>query len=142
MQSLKIFNLLTFVGLLFLFAPEVGAQSTIFNMPSTDVTAPKSFYYEADFVSRLAKVENGGFQTFGSRLVYGPSKKMEIGVNAFYTKAGDAEIPVELQPNVKYQFFTDERRGLAATVGGLAYLPINHRQGTDTFGLVYANFSK
>ena len=123
-------------------APKANAQSTIWNAPSTDVVAPHSVYVETDFLSRFAAVDKGGFQTYGGRLVFGPVKRMEVGFNTFFTKAGDLSVAVEIQPNMKFQFFNDEKHGLAASVGGVAYIPVNHREGTDTFAMTYSTFSK
>ena len=142
MFRIKSIHFAVLLATLFIVAPKAQAQSTIFNIPSTDVVAPHSGYFEADFVSRFAAADKGGFQTYGSRLVFGPMKKLELGFNTFYTKAGDVAVPVEIQPNFKYQFFSDEKRGLAASFGGLAYVPVNHRTGTDTFGLIYSTISK
>jgi hypothetical protein len=57
----------------------------------------------------------------------------------------DAEAPdqpVELQPNVKYQFYSNEENGVSAAAGGILYAPVSHRAGTDTFGLLYTVVSK
>ena len=55
-----------FSSLLTLAACLTGAaQSTIFNMPSTDVQGKKTFYVEGDFIAHFDKQEKGGFQTYG-----------------------------------------------------------------------------
>ena len=43
---------------------KVVAQSTLFNIPSTDTVAQKKTYLEFDFVSHLESHRNGGFQTY------------------------------------------------------------------------------
>ena len=40
----------------------VKAQSTLFNIPSTDVVAKKKTYVEFDFISHLESHRKGGFQ--------------------------------------------------------------------------------
>src|SRR5437763_4509445 len=57
------------------------AQSTIFNIPSTDTVAKKKVYFEFDFISHLESDDNGGFQTYVPRAVVGLGKGVEVGVN-------------------------------------------------------------
>ena len=118
------------------------AQSTLFNIPSTDVVAPKHVYLEFDFISHLEPHDEGGFQAYVPRAVFGAGKKWEAGVNVAFL---DAEAPaqaVELQPNVKYQFYSNEDNGVSAAAGGILYTPIKNRAGVDTFGLLYTVVSK
>ena len=87
------------------------AQSTLFNIPSTDVVAEKKTYVEFDFISHLEAHKNGGFQAYVPRVVYGIAKKWEVGANVVVTDALAPDQPVELQPNVKYQFYANEKQG-------------------------------
>lgn len=121
---------------------ETCAQSTLFNIPSTDVVAEKKTYVEFDFVSHLEAHKNGGFQAYIPRVVYGVAKKWEIGANVVVTDALAPNQPVELQPNVKYQFYANEKNGVQAAAGGILYTPVSHRAGVDTFGLLYSVVSK
>jgi hypothetical protein len=118
------------------------AQSTLFNIPSTDVVAKKKTYVEFDFISHLESHRNGGFQTYVPRAVFGVGKNLEAGVNVSFTDALAPDQPVELQPNIKYQFYSNEANGFAASVGGILYTPVAHRAGVDTFGLLYTVVSK
>ena len=118
------------------------AQSTLFNIPSTDVVAKKKTYFEFDFVSHPEPHRSGGFQTYVPRVVFGLGRRLEAGVNVTFTDALAPDQPVELQPNVKYQFYSNESKGLAASAGGILYAPVSHRAGTDTFGLLYTVVSK
>src|SRR5438045_6529350 len=43
------------------------AQSTLFNVPSTDVVAKKKVYLEFDFLSHFTSHANGGFQIYAPR---------------------------------------------------------------------------
>jgi hypothetical protein len=47
------------------------AQSTLFNIPSTDVVAKKKVYLEFDFISHLEDHRDGGFQAYVPRAVIG-----------------------------------------------------------------------
>jgi len=120
----------------------VTAQSTLFNIPSTDVVSKKKTYVEFDFVSHLEAYKDGGFQTYVPRIVFGVGKHIEIGTNVAFTKALLPDQPVELQPNIKYQFYSNEKTGVSAAAGGILYTPIAHRAGVDTFGLLYSVVSK
>jgi len=120
----------------------VKAQSTLFNIPSTDVVAKHKTYVEFDFVSHLESHENGGFQAYVPRIVFGAGKNVEIGTNVAFLDALAPDQPVELQPNIKYQFYNNEKNGVAAAGGGILYAPIANRTGTDTFGLLYTTVSK
>ena len=97
--------LLLFSSLFFIAANSViQAQSTIFNIPSTDGMGEKRFYVEADFIAHPDKWDKGGFQTYGYRTVYGVRRKLEVGINFFYTRNG-VNSPKELQPNFKYKVY-------------------------------------
>lgn len=117
------------------------AQSTLFNIPSTDVVPAKKVYVEFDFLAHLEDYDNGGFQAYVPRAVVGLGKKVEVGVNVAFTRTGTPN-SVEIQPNVKYQAYYSEKHGVAVSTGGILYAPITRRTGTDTFGMVYANVSK
>ncbi|MEP6819889.1 MAG: hypothetical protein ABJA18_10170 [bacterium] len=118
-----------------------AAQSTIFNVPSSDVQAPRKVYLEADFITHFASYANGGYQTYGPRVVVGLPGNTEVGVNVFYTRSSGPE-PVNLQPNFKWQFYQNEKRGLAFAAGVLVSIPVTHRRDGKTTGLVYIVGSK
>ena len=123
-------------------AAEASAQSTLFNIPSTDVVAKKKVYAEFDFISHLEPHDEGGFQAYIPRVVVGVGGNVEVGANVAFTDALAPDQPVELQPNVKYRFYNNEENGVAASVGGILYTPIANRAGVDTFGLLYTTVSK
>lgn len=119
-----------------------SAQSTLFNIPSTDVQAKKKVYVEFDFISHLEPHDEGGFQSYVPRVVVGLGGDVEVGANVAFADALAPDQPVELQPNVKYRFYHDESSGVAASVGGILYTPVANRAGVDTFGLLYTTVSK
>lgn len=123
-------------------AQQAAAQSTLFNIPSTDVQDKGKLYVEFDFISHLEPHDEGGFQTYVPRVVAGLGGNFEAGVNVTFTDALAPDQPVELQPNVKYRFYHDEANGVAASAGGILYAPVANRAGTDTFGLLYTVVSK
>ena len=118
------------------------AQSTLFNIPSTDVVAKKKVYLEFDFLSHFESHDNGGFQVYAPRAVFGVGKRVEVGVNLTAVDALAPDQPVYVSPNIKWQFYNDDKEGITLAAGGLLYTPIAHRAGADTFGFVYALVSK
>jgi hypothetical protein len=143
MTNLQMILIRSLIFCLFLLAGSlvIAAQSTIFNIPSTDVVAEKLFYVEGDFIAHFDKFAKGGFQSFGYRTVYGLRKKVEVGVNFFYTRNGSTS-PKELQPNVKWQVYEKEKYGVAVSTGAQFFVPLNKSAGTRTFGMFYSNASK
>jgi hypothetical protein len=121
-------------------ARPASAQSTIFNIPSTDTVAEKKVYVEIDYVMQLPKPEFGQFSVFTPRVVFGVTPQLEVGANvAFSHYADDGGTDTSLQLNAKYKFWADDDKGLAASAGVIAYLP-NH--DFDKFGMIYGNVSK
>ena len=118
-----------------------AAQSTIFNIPSTDVQAPGKVYLEADFIMHYASYRDGGYQTYGPRVVVGLPGNTEVGVNIFYTRAQPGE-PIDLQPNFKWQFYDNEKLGLALATGVVISTPITRRSLGSTTAQVYVVGSK
>jgi hypothetical protein len=137
----RLFCRLMLAGLLFAFVGVAHAQSTIFNIPSTDVMPEKKIYLEADFIAHFDKYSKGGFQTYGYRMVYGVTRKLEAGVNFFYTRDGSTS-PKEVQFNAKYQAYENEKYGVGVSVGGWAFVPINRSSGRRVTGMVFAVASK
>ena len=138
----SILALLAVLSVLFSTASDVCAQSTLFNIPSTDVVAKKKVYLEFDFVSHLESHQDGGFQAYVPRAVVGIGKRTEVGVNVGFLDTLAPDQPVELQPNVKHQFYQNEKAGVTIAGGGILYLPVSNRVGTDSFGMVYTVVSK
>ncbi len=132
-----------FFGLLLsAFDSAIAAQSTIFNIPSTDVVTEKTAYLEADFLAHFDSTNRGGFQTYGYRMVYGLRKKLEVGANFFISRNGSKTSPKEFQPNFKWQVYKSERRGIGVSTGAMFFVPLDKSAGTRTFGLFYSNVSK
>jgi hypothetical protein len=118
------------------------AQSTLFNVPSTDVVAKKKVYLEFDFLSHFESHADGGFQIYAPRAVFGIGKGVEVGLNLTAVDAFAPDQPIYISPNAKWQFYNNEEKGVAISAGGLLYTPIAHRAGADTFGFVYSVVSK
>jgi hypothetical protein len=139
----KSVSLLFLIAAVFLSISAKGfGQSTIMNTPSTDVVAPKKVYVEMDFLTNYAWKREGSFQNYIPRAVVGVAGNVEAGVNVSFTHVSGQDSPVEVQPNVKWQFYRNEKAGVAAATGCILYTSMNHRAGTDTLGQCYVVGSK
>ena len=141
MKLQRIIKLALLVACLLSIISSAAAQSTIFNIPSTDVQAPRKVYLENDFITHFASYSNGGYVTYGPRIVVGLPGNVEVGVNAYYTRASSSQ-PISVQPNVKWQFYQNEKLGVAIAAGALLSTPVTHRNDSSTTGLVYVVGSK
>jgi hypothetical protein len=119
-----------------------SAQTNIIGSPSTDVVPTGKLYGELDFFGHLTCYANGGYQTYAPRVIYGLGKGLEVGFNATMTQAALPDQPVEVQPNIKWQLYNDEARGIAISTGALGFVTVAHRVGTDDFGMLYGSISK
>ena len=141
MKLQRIIKLALLVACFLSIISSAAAQSTIFNIPSSDVQGPRRVYLETDFITHFASYANGGYQTYGERVVVGLPGNIEVGVNAYYTRASSAQ-PVSVQPDLKWQFYSNEKRGLAFAAGVLVSTPVTHRRDGATTGMVYVLGSK
>ena len=125
-----------------LISANVMAQSTLMSVPSTDVVPAKKLYLEMDFITNYASQRENSFQSYIPRAVVGVARNVEVGANISYTHVPGGGEPIEVQPNIKWQFYNNEGKGTAGAVGCILYAPVTHRAGTDTFGMCYTVFSK
>ncbi|MCY7344636.1 MAG: hypothetical protein LH614_00290 [Pyrinomonadaceae bacterium] len=133
---------LLFALLIFAAGLPITAQTTIYNVPSTDVVAEQTAYLEADFLAHFDSTSRGGFQTYGYRVVYGARKNLEIGANFFISRNGSRTSPKEFQPNLKLKVYGSERLGIGVSTGAIFFVPLDKAAGTRTFGMTYGNVSK
>ena len=117
------------------------AQSTVFNIPSTDVQSRGDVYLEADFIVHFGSVREGGYQEYEPRVVVGLPGNMEAGVNVIYTRALPLE-PITVEPNFKWQFYNNEKNGLAFAAGVLMSTPVTRRSEGVTTAQLYLVGSK
>ncbi len=131
---------------LFLFSmsglQSARAQSTLMNIPSTDVVSARKVYVEMDFLTNYAWQREGSFQNYIPRTVIGVGKNIEVGANVSFTHVTGEDSPVELQPNIKWQIYSNESNGIAVAAGCILYAPIKNRVGTRILGQCYSVMSK
>jgi len=119
-----------------------SAQTTLMNVPSTDVVAARKVYLEFDFLTNYAWQREGSFQNYIPRTVIGLGRNVEVGANVSYTHVSGESLPIELQPNIKWQIYNNESNGMAVAVGCILYAPVTHRAGARTIGQCYSVASK
>jgi len=121
------------------------AQSTIFNIPTTDTVAKSKVYAEFDFMPQVPGTGISRTYMYNPRVVIGAPGNIEFGVNfpAYNTRASnDSATNGYIQPNVKWKFYENEKAGIAMAAGGLLNTPLNNRNSQDTWGLIYGLVSK
>ncbi len=139
--AIPFFAFVVFAGLM--CEQNVKAQSAIVNQPSTDIVATKKLYVEMDFITNYAwQRDDARFANYLPRAVVGVGHNVEVGANVSYTRVPGGGQPIELQPNVKWQFYSNEGAGVAAVAGCIWFVPVTHRSGTNTFAQCYSLASK
>ena len=132
-----------FVALLFVVTAQTAmAQSTIFNIPTTDTVAKGKGYFEFDFLAQAPGTGTTRTYLSNPRLVAGVGSSGEVGVNfpIYKTSGADDSTFAYIQPNFKWKYYNNDDAGVALAAGILWQTPINKRDGQDSFGLVYTNF--
>ena len=131
--------------LVVLIAQSAMAQSTIFNIPSTDTVENKKGYVEFDLLPQ-APGPTAGASTMiiNPRFVMGLPHDVEIGVNFPVYHNSDAS-PSNLgyiQPNIKWKFAKNDDMGVAASAGIVVNAALNSRDAQGTWSYIYGNVSK
>ena len=118
------------------------SQSTILNVPSSDVVSAKKLYAEFDFITNYAWERHGSFQNYLPRAVLGVGHSVEVGANVSYTHVSGESQPLEIQPNIKWRFYSNEANGTAAAVGCMLYAPVTDRERASPLVHCYTTASK
>jgi hypothetical protein len=121
------------------------AQSTIFNIPTTDTVEKGKYYFEFDFLAQAPGPEGvASLLIYNPRLVAGLGHDVEVGVNFPTLHNGDFDPSTlgYIQPNIKWKGYKNDDMGLAAAVGIVVNTPLNQRDGQATWSYVYGLVSK
>jgi hypothetical protein len=128
------------------FCGHAMAQSTIFNIPTTDTVSKGKAYAEFDFMPQVPGTDVSRIYMYNPRLVVGVPHNIEVGVNFpiihFASSAGDSLTSAYIQPNAKWKFYDNEKAGVAIAVGGVINTPLNYRDTQDSWGYIYGLVSK
>ena len=141
MKTINPYRLLLIWGII-VSAQTATAQTTIFNIPTTDVVAKGRRYFEFDLSAQIPKPDlRNRLYIYNFRFVAGFGPSLEAGANIpfLYTSPTTS---VFFEPNIKWRFWDNDKKGLAAAGGGILFKPFNQRGGGTTFGLLYAEASK
>jgi len=134
------------VALTFVVAAQTAmAQSTIFNIPTTDTVAKGKGYFEFDYLAQAPGSGSTRTYLYNPRLVVGAGPNAEVGVNfpTYHTSGMSSGANLGyIQPNFKYKYYNNDDKGVALAGGILWNTPLNQRSGQDSFGLLYTEFSK
>ena len=126
--------------ILMTYSSRVLAQSTIFNIPTTDTVAKGKAYAEFDFLPQVPGSDGSRTYLFNPRFVIGSPGKFEFGVNfpTYNTRgSGTSDTNAYIQPNAKWRFYENEKAGVASAVGVLVNTPLNNRDIQDSWALLY-----
>jgi hypothetical protein len=144
-KNYRIYAQLLFL-LLVVFSGRGMAQSTIFNIPTTDTVSKGKVYAEFDFLVQAPGTDVSRTYLYNPRVVIGAPHNFEFGVNfpIYVTRAsGNSTTNGYIQPNAKWKFFEKDTAGIALAVGGLLNTPLNNPAGhQDSWGLLYGLASK
>jgi len=146
-KSFKVLSGL-FVALLLLATAQTAmAQSTIFNIPTTDTVDKGKGYFEFDFLPQMPGTDSTRIYTYNPRIVVGVAKNVEAGLNfpTFHTSglpSGSNSNFGYIQPNIKWKYYANDDAGVAVAAGIVWQTPLNQRSGQDSFGYIYTEVSK
>jgi hypothetical protein len=129
---------------LILFAQNATAQSTIFNIPSTDTVDKGKVYFEFDWLPQAPGADTVGITSiYNPRLVVGLGHDVEAGLNfPIYHYDASPSTYAYIQPDLKWKFFKNDDMGLAIAAGFVVNTPLNEGHGQGTWSYIYGNFSK
>jgi len=134
------------VALAFVLTAQTAmAQSTIFNIPTTDTVAKGKGYFEFDFLAQAPGTDSTRIYVYNPRVLVGLGDKAEVGVNfpTYHTSGIDSPNNFAyFQPNVKFKYYNNDDAGVALAAGIVWNTPINQRSGQDSWGYIYTNLSK
>lgn len=107
---------------------DASAQQTIFNVPSTDVLDKGWVYVEYGSNFKINSQDDfRRFSTYVPRGVVGIGNNIEIGVNYLGKIRPGPETPT-LSPTIKWKFYQNEKKGIAAVFGNNLFIPLRNRQ--------------
>ena len=128
-----------------LAAHSAMAQSTIFNIPSTDVVDKGKAYVEFDVLPQAPGPDAGAMITiYNPRVLFGVGGNVEVGLNfpIYHYSEGSPSNLAYIQPDIKWKFFKNDDAGVAASAGVVVNTALNERDGQGTWAYYYANVSK
>lgn len=122
-------------------APEVLAQSTIFNVPSGETVEKGKGFFEFDYLPQVpAEEHHDRVHIFVPRILVGLTENLEIGANFVFEHEGH-ETQTFFRPELKWKFYGNHESGIEGAVGAVGFVPLNHRKHVDGFTWLYGVMS-
>lgn len=134
-------KVLSCIATLFLFAGALAAQTTLFNIPTSETQSRGSWGLEGDFIAKPVSYREGGYQTYGFRVAYGATNRTEFGANYYQTYDGTRST-AQAEFSVKQNVYRNERLGVSVSGGTIVFVPLRPRNGERTAVMVYGVASK
>ena len=135
-------NVATNIPMLQPRAVEVDASGNVYIADTGHGRIVQRNLLEFDFLTNYAWQREGSFQNYIPRTVIGIGRNVEVGANVSYTHVSGESLPIEIQPNIKWQVYSNESNGTAIAVGCIVYAPLTHRAEARTIGQCYSVASK
>lgn len=105
----------------------IGAQQTIFNVPTADVLDRGKVYVELDAAFKIKRGDAlGRFSSFVPRFVVGVGNNIEVGVNLSGNIQPGAD-STAIVPTVKWKAFETKKKDFAFIAGSNFYVPVRNR---------------
>ena len=126
-------------------AQSARAQSTIFNIPSTDTVDKGKGYFEIDFLPQAPGPDQGAStMIYNPRILVGLPMNVEVGLNfpVYHNSDANPSNFAYVQPDIKWKFYKNDDMGVAASAGIVGNIPMNNRDGQLSWAYVYGNVSK
>ena len=136
-----------FVVLASVLAAQVAsAQSTIFNIPSTDTVAKGKGYFEIDLLPQMPGPTVGSsIVIYNPRILVGLPHDTEFGINVPIYHVPDSTPTSNftyIQPNLKTKVYNNDDKGVAVALGVVANFAMNATDSQLPWAYVYGNVSK
>ena len=129
-----------------LVARSASAQSTIFNIPSTDTVEKGKGYFEFDFLPQAPGPDGnaGSIVIYNPRGIVGLPHDTEIGVNIpiIHAPGGPTSNFAYIQPNIKTKVYKNDDAGVTVALGVVANFAMNSTDTQLPWAYVYGNVSK
>lgn len=126
----------------FVLLSEISAQSSLFNVPTTDILERGETLLEADLEVGFSSSSDRRWQSYGGMAIQGVSRRVEIGINAYAIRTANGWEPSEIQPNVKLKVYEGEQNGISIAAGAIGYIPVSRHFHRIANFSVYAVASK
>lgn len=123
----------------------VGAQQTVFNIPTTDVLDKGKIYFELDVSAKPNdSIDVRRFSAFVPRLVVGAGHHIEAGLNILGNVQPGPDLTT-ISPTIKWKIYDGKDNGWAIAVGNNVFIPVRNRAydvGTYSYVMNQKTFKK